>query len=492
MQTTKDRPTRRYLWLVLATGLWCIGVGLGPAAAAVPQQSITDNEITLAIENELLTDEMVPEYLIDVSTIDGVVTLTGTASNLLAKDRAAQLARTVKGVRSVINRINVEPGVAFTDEELENMVRAALAADPATDSYELAVKVRDGVVRLSGTVDSHAERRLSQAVVKSVKGVREVRPELEIEYKTERSDYEIETEVESRLKADPWVADALITADVQDGVVTLTGTVGSAEEKQRARNDAWVMGVKDVDHSGLDIEWWARKDMERDKYTVSSDERIERAVKDSFLYDPRVSAFKPEVTVRGGVVTLTGVVDNVQAKRAAEEDARNTLGVWRVRNFLKVRPDHIPSDDELELRVRNAIERHPTLDAEEVQVSADRGSMHLMGTVDYEFQRVEAADVAGRVNGVVNVFNHLDVGARWAKRPDWEIKHDIQEELWWSPWVDSDDVDVTVEGGVAVLTGTVDSWQERSIAAANAIEGGAKRVRNQLKVEFKPDFDLFS
>jgi len=48
-----------------------------------------------------------------------------------------------------------------------------------------------------------------------------------------------------------WLSDALITVDVEDGKFTLSGSVGSAAEKERAYGDAWIAGVSSVNHGGL-------------------------------------------------------------------------------------------------------------------------------------------------------------------------------------------------------------------------------------------------
>jgi osmotically-inducible protein OsmY len=64
-----------------------------------------------------------------------------------------------------------------------------------------------------------------------------------------------------------------------------------------------------------------------------------------------------------------------------------------------------------------------------------------------------------------------------------ELAVDIREELWWSPYVDADDVTVTVDDGEAILTGKVDSWSEYSAVNENAYEAGAVAVDNELKVE---------
>ena len=71
-----------------------------PAAHAASSDSITDREIVLAVESQLAFDDRVSSHMIDVLADDGVVTLEGSVDNLLAKKRAAELAGSVKGVRS--------------------------------------------------------------------------------------------------------------------------------------------------------------------------------------------------------------------------------------------------------------------------------------------------------------------------------------------------------------------------------------------------------
>jgi osmotically-inducible protein OsmY len=67
-------------------------------------------------------------------------------------------------------------------------------------------------------------------------------------------------------------------------------------------------------------------------------------------------------------------------------------------------------------------------------------------------------------------------------RSDTEIWEDIRDELWWSPFVDDDEVDVRVDEGTATLTGTVDSMAECQAATENAYEGGAVHVVNKLQI----------
>lgn len=91
---------------------------------------------------------------LDIDTEQGIAALSRSVDNVLAKSRAARVASTVKGVRSVVNRIKVQPDKPRSDEEIRQDVTQELAADPAADSYELAAEVDDGVVALPDTVKS--------------------------------------------------------------------------------------------------------------------------------------------------------------------------------------------------------------------------------------------------------------------------------------------------------------------------------------------------
>lgn len=499
--------------LTAVAAILVLGLAATPAAGAVPK--LTDMSISDAVEDELLMDSAVPVYHIDVSTTDGVVTLSGSVDNILAKERAARIARTVKGVRAVVNEIEVDPPVLRTDWQIKEDVEDALLEDPATDSFETTVTVSENVATLSGTVDSWQEKELCEKVAKGVKGVKGVDNKIVVSWPEERPDYEIRTEVEKVLAWDVFVDDGLIDVEVNNGKVILIGTVGSAAEKIQASADAYVNGVKSVDDSGLKVERWARDpDLRGKKYAEKPAGEIEEAVRDALIYDPRVSSFKvtPEVEKEGslGIVTLRGTVDNLKAKRAAAQDARNTVGVSVVKNRIKVRLAALPSDRKIEESVKNALLRDPYVEGYEITVDVRNGLANLYGTVDTYFEKTRADDVASRVEGVIMVDNNLIVQGdyynpyiydpyvddtflmdydsyhyrpRFPAKSDWMIKQDIEDELWWSPFVDAGDVNITVNDGVATLTGTVDSWSEYNAAANNAYEGGAIYVANDLSVK---------
>ena len=449
---------------------------------ALMAESIEDEDISRAVETELVLDEAVPAHLIDVETIRGVVTLSGSVSNVLARRRAEEVAGSIKGVRSIVNDIDVKP-IARSDEAVARDVEAALLEDPAADSYEVDVSVNSGLVRLSGTVQSWQENQLAEKVALGVKGVTEVDNDLIIEYETKRSDYEIKKDVESRLKWDKWIEHALIDVKVNNGEVSLSGTVGTPQQRRRARSDAWVTGVDKVEDS-LKVRTWARSSLERTSPVgLRSDAEIAKAVKDAFVYDPRVVSFNIDVEVDYGVVTLSGIVEDLAAKRAAKETAQNTVGALRVKNHLKVRPPEVPSNDVLEQRVSNSLSRNPYVEIYEVDVDAANGLIYLSGDVTTSFEKEEAARVAEKVKGVVAVQNNIDYNRQWEWKTDWNIAEDVRDQMWWSPYVEEEQVSVTVENGIVTLRGKVDSWSEFHYAEDNAYEGGAKDVINKLRVK---------
>jgi osmotically-inducible protein OsmY len=463
-----------YLLLLLL----CVGV----AAASAAQRAIRDGDITRAIEADLWANRAVDANTIDVATQEGIVTLSGSVDSILARDRTREIAESIVGVRGILDRLEVN-SMPRDDASLVRAVQDALMWDPATDSYEVQVGASQGLVTLRGSVDSWAEKQLSGAVAKGVRGVRGLENEIDIRHAAERSDPEIEAEVESRLANDVRVDDYAIDVAVDEGAVTLSGTVGSLAEKERAKGDAWISGVRSVDVDGLAIDWWARDAMRRKSMFQSrTDEEVARAVRDAFVYDPRVSSFDPQLHVSTGVVTLSGVVDNAAARRAAESDARNVVGVWRVRNHLKVRPETIPDDEALEKRVERALAADEYVERWDVNVDAHSGTIFLTGIVNGSFEKARAGRRAARVKGTVEVVNDIEYQHAWEWKPDWEIRAAVEDQISWSPFVDGHEVNVSVEDGVVTLTGQVDTWAERADAAENAWEGGAKDVRNELTV----------
>lgn len=502
-------PTNKRGFFVVMSAVFALLVA-GMAMPAGARADMPDQAIADKIDDELLGDAGVISTKIDVTVTNGIATLTGQVNNVLAKERAAKVAKTVKGVRAVLNKISISPTEDRADDNIASDIEAALLADPAADSYEIAVGVDDGVASLTGTVESYEERDLALTVAKGVRGVTDVVDQIVVQYAYDRTDTEIRHDVEQVLNWSTYVDHALIDVAVNDGNVMLSGTVGSVAEKTLTNTLSWVAGVESVNDDALDVERWARDpDLRGNKYADKSEEEIRDAVRAALAHDPRVASFNVFVEVTGHVVTLRGQVDNLKAKRAAESAARHTVGVTHVTNRLKVRPVDVATDAQIADDIRETFLRDVYVERFEIAPVVIDGVAYLYGTVDSRFERNRADDLASRVNGVIEVANYLEVDddttylydpyvddgyvdqedivgfeRRAPYRTDAQIEESIESELWWSPFVDSDDVTVTVENGVARLSGTVDSWSERQAATENAYEGGATLVDNDLDVDY--------
>ena len=447
-------------------------------------EELRDEDITKKIEASLTWDDAVSPHLIDVQTTNGIVTLSGSVDNILSRDRAVKICESIKGVRAIVNRIEVRP-VDVADKEISKDVENALLLDPVTESHEINVNVKNGKVSVSGTVNSWAEKQIASQVVKGIKGVRTVENDIVVEYAEKRSDQDIKADIKRRLQLDPYIDDGLITVQVENGNVTLNGSIGSLAEKSYAYSDSWVNGVKSVDFDELEVKWWLEDKLKReDKYAEKTDFELQEAIKDALLYDPRTVSFKIDVVVMNRIATLNGVVDNLSAKKAAEKDARNTIGILHVNNYLKVRPEELPTDDKLEMNISNALLRDPIVNRFDISVTVLNKKAYLYGVVDKGYEKIRAESVVSSVPGVVEVSNNITVRPfEWTWKSDEQIKNDIEDEFFWSLLVDGGDIDVSVTEGTAELKGSVDDWGEYYAAVDNAFEGGALNVEAHLKVE---------
>jgi osmotically-inducible protein OsmY len=376
-------------------------------------------------------------------------------------------------------------------------VEKALLDDPATDLFELDITADDGIVTLGGMVNSWQEKQLCVKIAKGVKGVKEVRSDIRVSQSPHRPDEEIQAEVQRKLAFDVWIDAERISVRALRGHLILSGAVGSLAEKKRTFMDAWVAGVVSVDDRDLKVNPLLRDEMQRvEKPGVKPDKEVRQAIEAAFASDPRISNSKLDIMVDNGIVTLSGRVENLAAKQAAEQDAENTTGVWQVKNHLKVRPDLIGPqtrpmpdlDADLARDVRIALARNPYLYQHEIGVTVNNHLVMLRGRVDSGFEKKMAAEAASRVRGVAAVVNNLELEQDWQPKADWKIRRDIEDELWWSPFVDADNISINVSDGVATLTGEVDTLRERRAATKNGYEGGARKVRNRLKVRNAPTY----
>jgi osmotically-inducible protein OsmY len=260
--------------------------------------------------------------------------------------RAARIARVVRGVRAVVNRIRVVP-VRRPDTQIARDVRRGLRGTPALAKLPIAVAVRRGVVLLTGSITTWDEQELAERVAASVPGVRFCQNQLTWR-SSGRTAALVVADVQSRLSWDPYVERAPIRVAAQGGRVLLEGAVGSAAQRKRAIAHAWVPGVTAVDSDGLSVAVLPGEQALRSSWP--SDAEITAAIGDLFVYWPKLTISGASITVAGGIANVRGTVSTLADRDAAREMVRSAVGVIEVRDDLRgpwwrppVQPPPVPT-----------------------------------------------------------------------------------------------------------------------------------------------------
>ncbi len=211
------------------------------------------------------------------------------------------------------------------------------------------------------------------------------------------SNDELARYVTDELYWDPKVDSSALAVSVDDGVVTLRGTVGSFREKQEAKHDAErIYGVKDVKN---ELEVRILNEHRR------SDAELRGAVLQAMMLDSLVPS-TIDAKVDNGVVTLTGKANWQFQREEAESVAGNLLGVMGVEDEIElIAPG--PTAHDVEHSIKKAMERNAKLDAESVSVESSDGTITLRGTVSSWADHDEAVAAAWAAPGVTKVKDHI-------------------------------------------------------------------------------------
>ena len=209
----------------------------------------TDEEIQRDILEELKWDTRVRPNEIGVAVKDGVVTLTGWVDSYLKKMAAEEAAHRVRGVKAVVNDIEVRlPSSAErTDEDLAKAALNALQWQAGVPADKIDVTVSHGWVTLKGEVEYGYQKREAERAVERLSGVRGVINLIRV--KPGLSPTDLKQKIEQALVRNAELDASRITVEVQGSKVILHGTVRSYAEKKAAEEAAWAApGVSEVEN----------------------------------------------------------------------------------------------------------------------------------------------------------------------------------------------------------------------------------------------------
>ena len=193
--------------------------------------------------------------------------------------------------------------------------------------------------------------------------------------------------------------------------------------------------------------------------------RLDSAVREDlvreFEWDPQITSTDIGVSVKDGVVTLSGFVPSYMEKDAAEGAAKRVRGVRGVANELQVKLSSIRTDAEIARDVVGDFTNHIFLPADKIKVTVRNGWVTLEGTLDWQFQRNLAENSAKKLRGVIGITNNIVLKPRVSTT---DVKAKIEEALRRNAQIDAGHVTVEADGTTVRLSGTVRSWAEKEEA----------------------------
>jgi osmotically-inducible protein OsmY len=194
---------------------------------------------------------------------------------------------------------------------------------------------------------------------------------------------------------------------------------------------------------------------------MRTDTELQRDVAAELKWEPRLCEEEIGVTVRDGVVTLTGFVPDYVQRRVAAKAAERVTGVRAVAQELvvKVTDASHRSDTELAHQVVNALAWDIEVPDQKIKAKVEDGWVTLDGAVDWQYQRNAAERAVRYLTGVKGVRNNVAI---MPHASPFDVAQHIKAALHRSADADAKKVQVTALDGKVTLTGTVRSWPERA------------------------------
>ncbi len=218
--------------------------------------------------------------------------------------------------------------------------------------------------------------------------------------------------------------------------------------------------------------------------TYKSDEEIQSEALFQLDWDSRLKQSDIGVTVKKGVVTLTGTVDSYAKKLAAQKAAHSVPGVLDVANDIEVKVTGSlrRTDSEIARAIRHALEWDAPVPSYKIHSTVANGWVTIEGEVEYYSERVAAERAVAHLSGVRGVTNKIGVCVPPVE-PE-RVKSLIEDVLERRADREANRIRVSVDEGDVTLTGAVKSWDEKEvILGALGHTPGVKMIRDHLFID---------
>lgn len=215
-----------------------------------------------------------------------------------------------------------------TDLEIQQDVMNELKWQPFLKSANIGVAVKNGIVTLSGIVDSYGQKIDAEKAVRKVIGVKAIAEDMQIGVSPslKKTDAEIAESVMSALKWHAAVPDERIKVKVENGFVTLDGEVEWEYQRNSAKNAVNnLVGVRNVINL-ISV-----------KPRVTAFD-VRTKISDALHRTATVDAEKVSIEVEGNKIILNGKVRSFAEKQDVEDAAWCAPGVSKIESHLEVEP----------------------------------------------------------------------------------------------------------------------------------------------------------
>lgn len=224
---------------------------------------------------------------------------------------------------------------------------------------------------------------------------------------------------------------------------------------------------------------------------MKSDRQIQKEVMDELKWEPFLNAAEIGVSVKNGVVTLSGQVDSFYKKISAEEAVKKVSGVKAIAEDIQigVLPEHAKTDTEIAGAILNALKWHTAVQEEKIKIKVDNGNVTLEGEVDWDYQRANARKAIENLAGVKTITNLIKVKPKVSPEG---IKRKIESSFQRAASINSKGIKVDVSGSKVTLSGAVTSLTQKEAAETSAwFAEGVTEVVNNLEIVIPSEYSEY-